>query len=189
MDEGTPRPTDRLFFALRPDAAAVARIATLQQCLRAEHGLRGRANRPEHFHLTLRMVGDFWGLPPALVEALCAQAARLRMPPLQLVLDQALSFQSNRRRRNFPFVLLAGEPLAPLRQFQGELERALVAMGLAPAPGSFTPHLTLGYDDRAVAPQPITPLPWRADEFLLIHSLIGRRTHRVLGRWPATTAC
>lgn len=178
-------PTDRLFFALRPDAAAVARIAALQQRLRAEHGLRGRANRPEHFHLTLRMVGDFAGLPPGLVETLCVLAAQLRMPALTLLLDRAQSF-TQRRRSNFPLVLLAGEPLAALRQFQGELERALVAIGLAPASGSFTPHLTLGYDDQVLAPQPIAPLPWRADEFLLIHSLIGRRTHRVLGRWPAS---
>jgi len=184
MEDGKPRPTDRLFFALRPDTVACTRIAELQQRLRAEHGLRGRANRPEHFHLTLRMVGDFSGLPAALVEALCAQAARLHMPPLELVLDQLQSF-TRRRRSNFPLVLLAGEPLAALRQFQGTLDRALLAMGLRPESGGFTPHLTLGYDDHALAPQPIAPLTWRADEFLLIHSLIGRRTHLVLGRWPA----
>ncbi|MEJ6000124.1 2'-5' RNA ligase family protein [Paucibacter soli] len=184
MDDGKPHPTDRLFFALRPDAATCERIAALQQALRAEHGLRGRASRPEHFHLTLRMVGDFSGLPLALVEALCAQAGLLHMPALELALDRLQSF-TQRRHRNFPLVLLAGESLAPLRAFQAELDQALIAIGLAPAAGGFTPHLTLGYDDHALAPQPIAPLRWRADEFLLIHSLIGRRSHRVLGRWSA----
>lgn len=48
---------------------------------------------------------------------------------------------------------------------------------------NFTPHVTLLYDDRSVAPQAIEPIAWTVREFVLVHSLLGRTEHRILGRW------
>jgi len=47
----------------------------------------------------------------------------------------------------------------------------------------FVPHMTLLYDDRVLAPRPVTRIAWAAREFVLVHSLIGRGEYRVLGHW------
>ena len=43
-------PTDRVFFAVMPDEAAIARIAELTAQLRRQHGLQGRAIAPQKLH-------------------------------------------------------------------------------------------------------------------------------------------
>jgi hypothetical protein len=46
----------------------------------------------------------------------------------------------------------------------------------------FTPHVTLLRDRRAVNDAFITPVHWRVDECVMIHSEKGARRHRILGR-------
>mgnify|MGYP003583720549 CR=1 FL=1 len=41
-----PAATERLFFAVRPDARTALRIEVLAQALRREHGLRGKTLGP-----------------------------------------------------------------------------------------------------------------------------------------------
>lgn len=49
----------------------------------------------------------------------------------------------------------------------------------------FTPHVTLLRDKhRRLHSIPIEPIEWTVSEFVLVHSLLGKTTHRVLARFP-----
>jgi RNA 2',3'-cyclic 3'-phosphodiesterase len=177
------RRTDRLFFALLPDADAAAQIAQCSQRLRRQFGLSGRPIATERLHITLHYLGDYVGLPPRVVAAASAAAATVAMPPFDVTLDRAASFCH--KPRNRPFVLLAREgivPLTALRQaFGAEMTKALVRRS---AKSHFTPHLTLLYDDLCVEKHAIEPIVWTAHEFVLVHSLLGLGRHVALARWP-----
>jgi 2'-5' RNA ligase len=180
-DAASP-PTDRLFFAILPDAHAAARIAGLAQRLRAENGLRGRAIATERLHVTLIFLGDHVGVPQQIVALAAEAAAGVAMPPFDVELDRVASFP---RRKNLPLVLLGSDGVAGLTAFRESLAAALKAVGLGHdrRPG-YTPHLTLLRDDRCVAEQAIEPIGWTAGEFVLVRSLLGRSRHIPLARWP-----
>lgn len=175
------RPTDRLFFAVLPDPATAVRIATLGETLRKEHGLGGKPILPEHLHITLWHVGDaFW--PPAneLIAKLIRRAAYVEMPSFRIAFDHAMSF------RNGAFVLGGEEGIAGLEMLHARLRAVLTIPGLRRPVGvkGFTPHMTLLRDDKHVPLQPINEIVWTARKFVLVHSLIGRTTHRHLGHLP-----
>ena len=46
----------------------------------------------------------------------------------------------------------------------------------------YAPHVTLLYDDRRGAEQAVETIYWTADEFVLVHSLLGRTRHIPLNR-------
>ena len=48
---------------------------------------------------------------------------------------------------------------------------------------AFEPHVTLAYDVRMIAWRDVAPIAWRAREFVLVHSLLGKTQHVTLGRW------
>jgi 2'-5' RNA ligase len=181
---GEASPSDRLFFAVFPDAAAAARIAGLAASLRATHGLHGRPVREDRLHVTLFHLGDYRGLPPGLVDEAMQAAGKVRVPPFEAVFDGASSFAA--RARNRPFVLRGGDAgTAGIERLHAALGERLGATRLARwARPAFVPHVTLLYDDRAVDPQAIEPVAWTVREFVLVHSLVGRTEHRVLARWP-----
>jgi RNA 2',3'-cyclic 3'-phosphodiesterase len=177
-----PKPTDRLFFAIFPSADIAERIAQLAQQLRAKHGLKGKLLATGRFHVTLHHLGDFVGLPQAIVATACEAAASVAMPPFDVAFDRAMSFN---RPSNRPFVLRGGAGLAALMPFQQALSTALNHAGLGDgkANAHFTPHVTLLYDDRDVAEQAIEPITWAVNEFVLMRSLIGKAQHIPLARW------
>ena len=178
--------TERLFFAVRPDAATAQRIESLAQHLRRLHGLRGKSLGPERFHVTLHLIGDFAAGIPTDVQAGALEAARpvaADASPFSLGFDKVASF--TRKRRNMPLVLLAQDGAEDLARMQRSLVSALTRAGLAGrSEPLFTPHLTLLYDDLALIPQSIELVSWRVDELLLVRSLLGRGRHEVLGRVP-----
>ncbi|MET0332016.1 MAG: 2'-5' RNA ligase family protein [Dyella sp.] len=178
-----PQPTDRLFFAVMPDATTAAQIVELAQHLRTSLNLRGRVRPTSHFHVTLHHLGDYVGLPANELAQARAAAAGIAVHGFEVVFDHVVSFKA---KRNLPLVLRGQDrELAALIQLQQTLGQRMAACGLGRrVEQSFLPHLTLLYDDRAVDAQPIEPLRWRVDELLLVHSLLGRTEHRVLGRWP-----
>ncbi|MBI3367067.1 MAG: 2'-5' RNA ligase family protein [Burkholderiales bacterium] len=182
--EAPAQPTDRLFFALVPDAAAASRIWALAQQLRGQHGLKGKPQAAERLHITLVYLGDFDGLRHDVVAQAGQAAAALPMAPFEVRLDRAMSF---RRARNRPFVLHSNDEMAPLMSFQQSLVGALRWAGLVLSQredAQFKPHVTLLYDDRSVADEAIEPVGWTARDFVLVHSLIGQTRHVALGRWP-----
>jgi len=176
------RPSDRLFFAVFPDEAAAADIELRAQALRAAYGLRGKPLLRDRFHVTLHHLGDYAGVPDALVAQARQAADAVAVAPFQAVFDQAGSFSGHGVR---PCVLRGGEGLDALRGLQQALGRQMQGAGLArQVEHRFEPHVTLLYDARSVPMQPTTPVGWRVTHFALVHSLLGKTEYRMLGHWP-----
>src|SRR5687768_3821336 len=113
--DAAPQLTDRLFFAIFPNAGAAAQIASLAQQLRGEHGLKGKPLKTERFHVTLHHLGDYAGLPQGLVDVACTVAASIAAAPFDVTFDRAASFSTAPRNR--PFVLRGGDGVASLIAF------------------------------------------------------------------------
>ena len=175
--------TDRLFFALLPDAAAIARIERLIGQLRQDLGLKGKARGAARYHVTLRLLGDFPSFPQEVADAACAAAQALTaIPSFKLGFDRVGTIV--RRPRNMPLVLLGEDGVISVKAFQASLDKALERVGLgAGGRSQYAPHLTLLYDDRFVAPCPIEAIGWTAHEFVLVRSLLGQSRHEVVARW------
>ena len=176
------RPTDRLFFAVLPDAAATAAAGAVTDTLFSAHGLSGRRLAARNLHVTLHHVGDYAGLPAGELARAQAAGDSLRHAPVAVRFDRAGSFV--RRHRTLPLVLRGGGQVIPLIAFQHALGEAMARQGFRYVTMShYTPHMTLLYDPRYVETRAVAPAEWIAREFVLIHSLIGKARHEVLGRW------
>lgn len=177
-------PTDRLFFAIRPDGDAAARTAKLARDERHANALRGKPLATDKLHVTLHYLGDYPGLPLDIVAAASDTAAAIAFPPFEIALDCVMAFGRSGRR---PIVVgTRGGGAAGLKAFRQVLAVALADAGLAlPDKRPFVPHMTLLYGDRSVDEHPVAPIEWIAHEFLLVRSLINQqdRRHEALGRW------
>jgi 2'-5' RNA ligase len=177
------RPTDRLFFAIFPDENSAARIAKLALEMRAKLGLKGRPLLTEHFHITLHHLGDYVGLPPSVLAGAGGAAANIAETSFAITFDRVASFAG--RARSKPFVLRAGDGLDEVIGFQRKLGMAMKGAGLGRwAESSFTPHMTLLYDDRAIAEQVVDAVSWTAQEFVLVRSKLGQTQHIHLATRP-----
>ncbi len=180
--DATRSQAHRLFFALYPDADAAAQIERVARHLHGTHRLRGNPLAAERFHVTLHFLGDYLDVPRNVVAAANEAAATVVMPPFEISFDHASSF---RRPRNMPFVLGGGKDAATLMAFHRTLGMALQKVGLGRyLEAHYTPHVTLLYDDRCVAEEPVETIAWTAREFVLVDSLIGQGRHVPLTRWP-----
>lgn len=176
------KPTDRLFFAVLPDAPATAQSVAVTDTLFGAHGLSGRRLSPRTLHVTLHHVGDFAGLPNDVVARATAAGEALRHAPVMVRFDKAGSFV--RRHRTLPLVLRGSGQVIPLIAFQHALGEAMARQGFRHVPvAHYTPHMTLLYDPRYVEAREVTPVEWMARDFVLIRSVIGKARHEVLGRW------
>ncbi len=187
--EVEPRPTDRLFFALYPDEETAARMGRLAYRLRDEHGLQGAPLRPERFQVTLHHLGDHMSVRHDIISRAQAAAATVSAAAFEMTLDRVMSYSGRTPRPgagNHPIVLRGDAAgLAAAQAFQEQLGWAMKKAALgAWVDARFAPHLTLLYDDRPVAEQPVEPITWTARELVLVHSLIGQTVHVPLGRWP-----
>jgi tRNA(adenine34) deaminase len=180
--DSSPQPTDRLFFAVLPSADAAQAIADLAKGLQSELGLKGRPLQMERFHITLHHLGDYVGLRPDIVAAAMEAASRVQMDSFDIWFETAASFKGRADRK--PFVLRGGEGLRDLTALQQSLgaamKRTILGSWVQP---KFTPHVTMLYDDQLVEERAVEPVSWVANEFVLIHSLLGQTRHIVLGRW------
>lgn len=180
---------ERLFFALRPCHMAAQRIAETAGLLQSDLRLRGKLLPPERLHITLHLLGDFPYLPENVV-AYASQiaghvAARQLVAPFDLSVDRVMSFRRNVGAS--PFVAQIGAGKAQLVALWSALGEALQQSGFPlrrTRPSQFTPHVTLMYGDPVTSVQPMTPISWTANEFVLVHSLLGRGQHVQLGHWP-----
>ena len=181
--EPPPKPTDRLFLGLFPDAGDAARLSQQAHGLRERFGLTGHLLAPERLHVTLHHLGDHVGLREDIVSAARNAADTVHLPPMEIAFDQVMSFATH--SGTHPLVLCAGQPHEALRQLWQTLDLALQRAACPkPRSGSFTPHMTLLYDRETMPVQAVEPLAWTAREFVLVHSLLGQTRHIVLGRWP-----
>lgn len=177
-----PVPTDRLFFAIFPDAAARAAIAKLAQDVAKQHKLRGKPLLAERFHITLHHLGDYAELPPDLVSGAQQAAKRMIAAPFDVAFDHVASFATRAEKK--PCVLLGDESDTPLRRLRKLLGECLIEANQGKhVTRDFTPHVTLLYDYMLVPPQVVAPISWTVHEFALVHSLLGKTEHRILQRW------
>jgi 2'-5' RNA ligase len=182
---GEPKRTDRIFFAVAPDDAAIAGIKRLTADLTSRHGLRGRPIVDAKIHATLCMLGDFPGVPADVIARATRAAASVAAltPPFEVAFDSARSFLN--RARNRPFVLTGDDGAAGLAALYRNLAQALRQAGVAAGSPNYTPHVTLLYDDVAVLPVPTPAVRWTVRELVLLHSCIGRQQtcYATLARW------
>lgn len=179
-----PELTDRIFFALAPDAAAIARIGALTVELKTRHGMRGKAIAASKLHVTLCNLGDFPGMPDALVARASHAAASVAAAtaPFNVCFDVAQTFVN--RARNRPFVLTGGDGVIGVGALYQRLAQALLKAGLPGNSPSYTPHVTLLYDDVTAAPHSVAPVEWTVRELVLLHSRIGQNLpYETLARW------
>jgi 2'-5' RNA ligase len=179
-----PRPADdRLFFGLVPSAADVPEIVSCIQCLRTRFDLRGKPLLPAHLHISLYWLGDYVCLPKAVVAAACEAGAMMSAPTFNVIFDRAMSFY--RKGRTCPFVLRPSDDIIALSAVYRALGEAMTKVGLRRWVSShFTPHMTMLYDQQIVKEQAVETLRWRANELVLVHSLLRRNRHIHLARWP-----
>ena len=182
--DNVPTYTDRLFFAIFPDPAVAKRVASLALQQRFGHGLRGRPLDISRFHVTLHHIGDYEGPPPSdIVDKACAAAASIAALPFDVGFDRVMSF--DRKARANPFVLRADANVAAVMAFQKAVVAAVNRAPFGrPAERSFTPHMTLLYDELSVPPQTVETIHWTVRELVLVHSLLGKTVHKHLGCWP-----
>jgi len=81
-------------------------------------------------------------------------------------------------------VLTGGDGVVGLTGFYKNLAGALLKTSGLRNTTSYTPHVTMLYDDLAVKPQSVAPVEWTVREFVLLHSHMGQsRPYNILARW------
>ena len=169
-----------LFLAFVPDALKGAHIYRFAEVVKRAHKFDGRLIKPDCLHITLFSLDDGGSSPERTVRMTFEAAEEMRMSSFEISFDRIASFRG--KPDNHPFVLLGGEGLSRLKLFRQTLGAEMTRKGLRHlATTDFTPHVTLLYDKRQVEEQPIEPIFWRANEFVLIYSKNG---HAHLARWP-----
>lgn len=171
-------PTDRLFFAIFPDADAAGELADRARRLRGD-AVAGTAVAADRLHVTLNHLGDYDGLPRDIVAKALTAGPLVEASAFRVSFDRAESFGR-------PFVLRhVADDASPLAAFQKGLGEAMARAGLGRhVERNFTPHVTLFYDERPRPPTLVEPVSWRVEEFALVHSLLGQTRHVILERWP-----
>ncbi|HYA75163.1 MAG TPA: RNA 2',3'-cyclic phosphodiesterase [Roseiarcus sp.] len=121
----------RLFTGLEVPASSAAALAS------ARGGIYGaRWIEPSEYHLTLRFIGDIdLRMACDVGEAL----ADIRRPPLSVNFDGLSWFGADKPRA----IVAKIRSTPPLIELQGDLERRLRRIGLAPETRNFAPHVTL----------------------------------------------
>lgn len=178
---------DALFFALVPSVADLPWIIDVIERLRAGVGLRGNPLSPKCLHVSLFGLGVYLGLPREIVAAARAVGAEVSVSAFDMILDRALTFR--RHQTTHPFVLRPSDEIAALAELHEALKLAMLRSSLKKwAASSFTPHMTLSYDEQIIIEHVVETVRWRVSELVLVHSLRGRgpgrNEHVHLARWP-----
>ena len=176
MCSATVEPTRRLFFALWPDDATRAALATL-----AREQIKRQAKRvvTDNLHLTLAFPGNV----TARVQSCLEEAAdSITGAPFALAIDR-LGYWSG------PRIIWAAPAQTPpgLWSLAAALREVLATCGLEPEKRPYQAHITLARKaSKALTVTRIAPIPWSIRQFCLVESVsepAGVR-YRVLRFWP-----
>lgn len=150
--------TKRLFFALWPNATAVAQLADLQKSL----PIVGRLVAPSHLHITLAFIGD---ADPPYADCLRRAAESVTFEPFTLVFDRLGYFHK-------PQILWLGpsEIPAALNKLYERLTRELAGCGFESDSRGFKPHISLARKSRGLSDQKFVPLQCTINSFTLVQS-------------------
>ncbi|MEO8153066.1 MAG: 2'-5' RNA ligase family protein [Rhizobacter sp.] len=179
--------TDRYFFALYPPANVASEVAQMTLEQRNAKGLKGKPLQTERFHVTLLHLGDYAEERSDIVSIAVSAANGILSGDFDVGFDRMASFTGKGGKA--PLVLQGGAGVQDVIAFQRTLADAIKRTSLHKwAKGSFTPHMTLMYDDRLVPEEAVEPVSWKVQEFALVRSLLNKTQHIVLGRWALGAA-
>ena len=173
--------SEKLFFARLLDPALHQTVTGRIRSTCHKYGFTGTPTAAERLHLSLLNFGDY---NEADATAVSQVAATIRFPPFGIVLDTALSFRRTSARR--PYVLTSEHGADQVRAFHRVLHERFTGNDRKPVKiPSFTPHLTLVWDEKMISDHPLErPLSWTARDFVLIRSYYGKGRYDINGRWP-----
>ncbi|MDE2195972.1 MAG: RNA 2',3'-cyclic phosphodiesterase [Gammaproteobacteria bacterium] len=171
--------TERLFFALWPDAAV--RQVIYKETRQTVRASGGKPVPPENFHITLAFLGS---VDTAVADAAREAAAGIHGQGFHLSLDR-LGFWHEPR-----VVWLGASDVPPAgRRLAASLLDALHTCGLTPDPKPFLPHVTLVRKvSRPGDPGPAPVIHWPVEAFVLVRSITRAQgsEYRLLDSWRLT---
>lgn len=179
-----PQRPERTFICLFPDDPVRAEANRISRKAIEEFGLVGKPLDIERYHTSVLHLSDRKRLrsTDAFAADLAARAARL--PRFEVVYTHLGSFPGapkKDRPPEHPLVLLAED--GPVLDLHAALGSELRKYGFR-VPETFRPHLTLSYNRQFLPTRAIDPITFVASEFVLVHSRLWLKEHRILQRWP-----
>lgn len=170
-----------LYFALVPDDVAKAQLLAVQETCARRFGLPS-VTKQDLLHLTLCAPHARSRIREPLPVALAKVGDRLAFSAVDVRLTTATRFGG---AFGHPSLVLRAEGGA-LLEMRRALVKAMLLEGLqVESPRSFAPHVTVAYSNALPeGDEPIEPICWNTQDFVLIHSHFGRSRHDLLGRWP-----
>lgn len=173
------------FFALQPADEARDAIAAAAERFRKSHRATGAVVPVESLHLSLCPKGKPERLRQPLEAALLEAAGAVHAAGFDVSLDTAMRFSP--KDGQFPLVLCAdGQTTASAMQLRKAIAAEQLRAGLqVSGVSSYLPHVVLleGHAIESIE-DAITPIHWKAREFVLVRSFFGQSRHEVIGRWP-----
>lgn len=181
-DIPSPDQPTNTFVALRPPWPVAEQFYSRATQLCSSARIAGSRRPFFILHMTVLPIGGYLGrLPHMLLEEIDAAISMVQLPAIEIVLDEARSFET--RKDNVPFVLEGGE-LTDVCALRLATRDALHIKGLnIPARTTYSPHMTIAYARRRSPRVKIEPFSWKAREFQLIESWVGETKYVELARW------
>lgn len=171
---------------LYPPLAQATLATRVGEAARRRHGFHRQVFASGRMHITVVPPRPGAKMLAPYDVSLARAAASVRFEPFDVRFDHTRGF---RKPDGYCFVLCSDpDSRRRLRAFDTLLNRALRAEGIRSLrSGPMQPHLTLIYGTHSCPqPEPIDPIAWRVDRFLLIRSLRGLGRHIVEGEWRAS---
>lgn len=170
---------ENLFLALMLDPALHESVARRLERSVSVHGFTGRPRGTERLHVSLLGFGSYEERQAKRVRTI---ADAFCFPSFEIRFDTVMSFRNSGPH---PFVLTGQQGVKGVRALYLALHDWFYGDDLEPKkPRSFTPHMTLLYDEKLVLPYTLmSPLSWMVREFVLVRSYVGHSRYDILGRW------
>ena len=170
----------RLFFAALPPAPVTAQIDAVGQRLQAQLGIDSALAMA---HVPLYGLGDYDGIPHAVIDAVRNVANLVRAKAFDAVFDALHAVTEPRQK----LVLRCGKGLYGFVALQNAIGNALAGAGADQKQfdARVVPHMTLLYGGGKVPESTLDhPIAWHVDRFSLILSLQGHKHYEPYGEWP-----
>jgi RNA 2',3'-cyclic 3'-phosphodiesterase len=178
-------PSDQLtnvFVAVRPPWPVAEQFYSRATELCSSARIIGSRRPFFILHMTLFSIGGARGrIPYAVLKGLDGAISMVQFPAFDIVLDEARSFEN--RRDSVPFVLEGGELTDVHALRLAVLDALRVRDFRIPVRSAFSPHMTLAYARRRSPRISVEPFSWKAYEFQLIESWVGKTKYVELARW------
>jgi 2'-5' RNA ligase len=137
---------------------------------------------PTVLHVTLCPIGFLPELSDESIDAACKVASSVVAEPFEISFDRVRTHQNGAEKPPFVAFAANGAPRAAL--FRHALIKGLLRNGFVISRKLPDLHMTLLYDRRVVAEEPVDPIHWLVRDFVLVHSIFGEHRDELLGQWP-----